>query len=81
MDWGWKALLTAASVAMVLAVARLGGRRVAGVAAALPTVTAPALAWMAHDHGDGFAADAATASVAASALLALFAVVHAHVAR
>jgi hypothetical protein len=81
MDWLWKALLTAGSVLMVMAIARRGGRRAAGMVAALPTVTAPTLAWLAHDRGSAFAAEAAVASVAACAMLAGFAVVHAHVAR
>ena len=64
MDWFWKALLTAGSVLMVMALARHGGRRTAGMVAALPTVTAPALAWLAHDRGNAFAAEAAVARVA-----------------
>ena len=81
MDWLWKALLTAGSVLMVMAIARHGGRRTAGMVAALPSVTAPTLAWLAHDRGTAFAAEAAVASVAACAMLAAFAVVHAQVAR
>jgi uncharacterized membrane protein (GlpM family) len=81
MDWVLKALLTASSVLLVMLLARRGGREVAGMVAALPTVTAPALAWLAHDHGGAFAAKAAVASVAACAMLAAFAVAHAHVAR
>jgi len=81
MDWLWKALLTAGSILLVMAIARRGGRRMAGMVAALPTVTAPTLAWLAHDRGNAFAAEAAVASVAACAMLAAFAVVHAQVAR
>jgi hypothetical protein len=81
MDLVWKALLTAGSVLVVMLLARHGGRRAAGTVAALPTVTAPALAWLAHDHGAAFASDAALACLAACAMLAGFAVVHAHVAR
>lgn len=81
MDLVWKALLTAGSVLVVMLLARHGGRRAAGTVAALPTVTAPALAWLAHDRGAAFASDAALASLAACAMLAGFAVVHAHVAR
>ncbi len=81
MDWFWKALRTGGSVLMVMALARHGGRRTAGMVAALPTVTAPALAWLAHDRGNAFAAEAAITSVAACAMLAAFAVVHARVAR
>jgi len=81
MDWLWRALLTAGSVMLVMVIARRGGRRAAGLVAALPTVTAPALSWLALDRGDAFAAEAAVASVAACAMLAAFAVVHARVAR
>jgi len=81
MDWLLKAVLTAGSVLLVLGVARRAGRRAAGIVAALPTLTGPTLAWLAHDLGDAFAARAAVASVAAGALLAIFALVHAHVAR
>lgn len=81
MDWVWKALLSAGSVLLVMLLARHGGRRAAGAVAALPTVTAPALGWLAHDRGDAFAAHAAVASLAACAMLAAFAVVQVHVAR
>jgi uncharacterized membrane protein (GlpM family) len=81
MDWVWKALLTAGSVLLVMLLARHGGRRAAGAVAAMPTVTAPALAWLAHDRGDAFAANAAVASLAACAMLAAFAVVQVHVAQ
>jgi len=81
MDWFWKALVTAGSVLMVMVLARRCGRHTAGIVAALPTATAPALAWLAHDRGSAFAAEAAIASVAACAMLAAFAVVHARVAR
>lgn len=82
MEWLWKALLTAGSVLLVMAIAARGGRRrTAGMVAALPTVTAPALALLAHDRGTVLAADAAVASVASCAMLAAFAVVHARVAR
>jgi hypothetical protein len=81
MEWVWKALLTAGSVLLVMLLARHGGRRAAGAVAALPTVTAPALAWLAHDRGDAFAAHAAVASLSACAMLAAFAVVQVHVAR
>jgi hypothetical protein len=81
MEWLWKALLTAAAVLLVMDLARRGGRRTAGMVAALPTVTAPALVWLAHDRGDAFASNAATAGVAACAISAAFSVVYAHVAR
>ena len=43
MDWGYKAVLTAITVALVLLVAQALGRRLAGLLAGLPIVTAPAL--------------------------------------
>ena len=74
MDWAYKAVLTATTVALLLAVAQLFGRRLAGILAGLPTVTGPALVWLALDHGTDFAVEAALGSVAASALCGLFAV-------
>jgi hypothetical protein len=74
MDWAYKAVLTATTVALLLAVAQLFGRRLAGILAGLPTVTGPALVWLALDHGTEFAVQAALGSVAASALCGLFAV-------
>ncbi len=59
MDELFKGLLTAGTVLLVMAAARHGGRRVAGLVAALPTITAPTLAWLAHDEGMAFAISAA----------------------
>jgi hypothetical protein len=81
MDELFKALLTAGMVLIVMVAARLGGRRVAGLVAALPTITAPTLAWLAHDEGLGFAISAAIGSVAACAMLAVFALGYARAAR
>jgi hypothetical protein len=81
MDEMLKAALTAAMVLMVMGVARLGRGRLAGVVAALPTVTAPTLAWLAHDRGIAYAVDAAIGSVAACAMLAAFAAAYALAAR
>jgi hypothetical protein len=74
MDWMFKAVLAAATVLIVMAVARRCGRRAAGVAAALPTITAPTLAWLIHERGAGFAVSAAIASVSACAMLACFSI-------
>ncbi|WP_139826246.1 hypothetical protein [Derxia lacustris] len=68
-----KTLLTALAVLLVSAVARRGGRRLAGVIAALPMITAPTLGWLAHEQGPAYAASAAVGSVAACAVLAAFA--------
>lgn len=73
MDWVVRALLTAAVTASVLFVARGLGRKAAGMLAALPIVTAPALMWLADDRGPAFAASASVGSVVASAALAAFA--------
>lgn len=73
MDGLWKAAATALTVAVLMGLARGAGHRVAGLLAALPTTTAPALVWLAADQGPAFAARAAVASVAACAVLAAFA--------
>jgi len=81
MDWLFKAVLTAGVALLVMVAARQGDRRWAGVAAALPTITAPTLAWLAHEEGVAFAVSAAIGSVAACAMLAVFALGYARVAR
>ncbi len=81
MDGWLKALLTAATVALVMVVARHCGPRRAGLVAALPTVTAPTLVWLVHERGLTFAVNAAIGSVAACAMLAAFSVVYATLAR
>jgi hypothetical protein len=81
MDWWWKALLTTAVMLLVMTAARLCGRRVAGVLAGLPTITGPTLAWIALEHGPAFAVDAAVCSVAACAVLAMFALAYVHASR
>lgn len=81
MDWGYKAMLTATTVALLLTVAQLFGRRVAGVLAGLPTVTGPALLWLALENGASYAVEAAIGSVIGCALCALFAFVYQRVSR
>jgi hypothetical protein len=81
MDGLFKALLTAGAVLLVMVAARQGGRRWAGVVAALPTITAPTLAWLAHEEGVAFAVSAAVGSVAACGMLAVFALGYARGAR
>lgn len=73
MDQVLGALGTALVVGVILALARHLGQRAAGLLAALPTVTAPTLAWLAYDRGAAFAADASIAGVSACAMLAAFA--------
>ncbi|MET0348966.1 MAG: hypothetical protein ABW067_04170 [Rhizobacter sp.] len=81
MDWCVKATLTAVAVLLVMAAARRGGRRFGGMVAALPLVTAPALAWIVHEDGVAFAVEAAIGSTAACAMMALFALGYAWAAR
>ena len=81
MDWMGKAVLTAAIVAMLLAASMRFGRRGAGLLAGLPTVTGPALWWLAAENGHDYAGQAAIGSVAACALCALFALVYERASR
>lgn len=73
MEWACKALLTAAAVAAVMLAAGRMDRRLAGLLAGLPVVSAPALLWLAHEQGAMFAAGTAAGSVAACAASALYA--------
>ena len=77
MDWWFKALVTAATVAVVMGLSRHAGPRLAGLVAALPTVSAPTLVWLMQAHGEAFAVKAAIGSVSACAMLAAFALVYA----
>lgn len=81
MPWWWKLVLATGGMLLVMAAARMGGRRVAGVMAALPTITAPTLALTAFEHGTGFAVHAAIGSVASCAALAMFALAYVHASR
>jgi uncharacterized membrane protein (GlpM family) len=81
MDWGYKAMLTTVTVALVLLVAQTFGRRLAGLIAGLPVITAPALVWLASEHGAAFAARTAVGSITACGLMALFALVYERISR
>lgn len=81
MDWTYKAMLTAMTVAAVLMIAQLFGRRVAGLVAGLPVITVPALLWIASEQGGAFAAASAQGIFAACALAAVFAMVYERTAR
>jgi hypothetical protein len=72
MDWLLKAVLTATLVAALLLIVRLWGQRFAGLLTGLPTVTAPALVWLAFARGPDFAADAAAGCIVTSVSCALF---------
>ncbi|MCY7315041.1 MAG: hypothetical protein LH480_05315 [Rubrivivax sp.] len=75
MDWAYKAMLTAATVAAVMMATRLFDRRWAGLLAGQPVITAPALLWLAQDQGATFAAGSAWGAVAACAVAPLYAAV------
>lgn len=81
MDWGYKAMLTTVTVALVLLVAQTVGRRLAGMLAGLPVITAPALLWIAAEQGAAFAARCAVGSIAACGLMALFAFTYERLSR
>jgi hypothetical protein len=81
MDWGYKAMLTTVTVALVLLVAQTFGRRLAGMLAGLPIITAPALLWIAAEQGAAFAARAAVGSIAACGLMAVFALAYERLSR
>lgn len=76
----WRGVISALAVALLLAVARRHGRTLAGLLTGLPTLTGPALAWLALDRGAAFAAQAAYGAVAAGAACALFALAYARLA-
>jgi hypothetical protein len=81
MDWIYKAMLTAMTVAAVLMIAQLFGRRVAGLVAGMPVITVPALLWIASEQGGAFAAASAQGIFTACALAAVFAMVYERTAR
>jgi hypothetical protein len=65
-------VLTAVTVAAILMVAQMFGRRIAGVIAGLPLISAPAFIWVAMEQGHAFASQTASGAVAACALMAIF---------
>lgn len=81
MDWSSKAVVTAIAVALILAVAQRFGRHVAGLLAGLPTVTGPALMWLAAEQGAAYAVQAAIGSVAACGACAVFALAYERASR
>jgi hypothetical protein len=68
--------ITAAAVAALLLAAQRWGREVGGLLAGLPTVTGPAMLWLALDHGQAFAGEAAQGAVLAGAACAVFGLVY-----
>lgn len=73
--------LTALVIAALLLAAQRFGRSAAGLLAGLPTVTGPALLWLALDRGEAFGASASVGAVAAGIACALFALGHALASR
>jgi hypothetical protein len=69
--------LSALAVAALLLAARRWGRDLAGLLAGLPTVTGPAMVWLALDRGHDFAGLAAQGAVMAAVPCALFALTYA----
>ncbi len=65
--------LTALVIGALLLAAQRFGRGAAGLLAGLPTVTGPAMLWLALDRGEAFAAAAAVGAVAAGIACAVFA--------
>lgn len=81
MDIWWRAVATAVTMAVVVITARRAHRRLAGLVAAFPTVTAPALLWLARDEGPAFASAAAVATVASCVMQAGFSLAYARAVR
>ncbi len=81
MGWGWKAVLTAMTVAAVMLAARQLGRHAAGLLAGLPVVSAPALMWLVADRGEAVASHSAVGGLAACAAASVFALAFALAAR
>lgn len=69
--------VSALAVAALLLAAQRWGRDLAGLLAGLPTVTGPAMVWLALDHGSDFAGQAAHGAVVAGVPCALFALTYA----
>lgn len=69
--------VSALAVAALLLAAQRWGRDLAGLLAGLPTVTGPAMVWLALDHGSDFAGTAAHGAVVAGVPCALFALTYA----
>jgi hypothetical protein len=81
MNWGYKAMLTALAVAMVLMTIRFFGRRAAGILAGMPIISAPAFVWITLDRGAEFASRTAIGGIAACGLFALFSVAYERLGR
>lgn len=73
MEFVMKGLITMAGVAVFLWIAERYGSGRAGWLTGLPSVSGPALLWLANEHGIGFVTAAAGGTVIGCALCAVFA--------
>jgi hypothetical protein len=71
---------SAVAVTALLLAAQRWGQGLAGLLAGMPTVTGPALVWLALDRGSDFAGQAANGAVAAAVPCAVFALTYARLA-
>ena len=76
-----KAALSAAVVGIIVAVLRHASPRTAGLAAAVPINSMPALYWLSLDHGGAYAAAAALGSLWGTGLTALLGLTFAYATR
>ncbi|MFN7569960.1 MAG: hypothetical protein ACK5TK_00700 [Betaproteobacteria bacterium] len=76
-----RGLITAAAIAALLWALRRGGPRLAGLLAAFPVTSAPALLWLTVDYGPEAAAAAAQGALYSTGLSAILALAYAHGAR
>jgi hypothetical protein len=76
-----RGLITATAIAALLWALRRGGPRLAGLLAAFPVTSAPALIWLALDYGSEPAAAAAQGALYSTGLSAVLALAYAHAAR
>jgi hypothetical protein len=76
-----KGVLSAAVVACLLWLAQRWSSRVAGMLTGLPVVSAPAMLWLAAEHGPAYAEEVCAGAVVAGAACALFALCYAMAVR
>jgi hypothetical protein len=76
MDWGYKAVLTATTLALLLTVVQVFGRGLAGILAGLPMVSGPAVLWLALENGSASAFEAGLGIVSGCAVCAGFALAY-----
>ena len=81
MDWGYKAMVTATTIGLLLSLAQRIGHRATGAIAGLPMMAAPALLYLATEHGTTFVLRATTGAVLSCSVNAVFALTYAMCAR